>query len=82
MIVNVAYAADANSTIGSNVNNFDNIQKLIDESSSGDSIYLENQTYFGDGTPISIKKDISIYGSNSTLNANDKSNIFVVSRNF
>ena len=52
MIVNVAYAADANSTIGSNVNNFDNIQKLIDESSSGDSIYLENQTYFGDGTPI------------------------------
>ena len=81
MLVNAAYAEDTDSKNTYNVSNFDTIQKLIDESGSGDSIYLENQTYFGDGTPISIKKDISIYGSNSTLNANDKSNIFVVSRN-
>ncbi|WP_410319000.1 right-handed parallel beta-helix repeat-containing protein [Methanobrevibacter sp.] len=81
MLVNVAYAEDDNSKNNYNDSNFDYIQKLIDESSPGDSIYLENQTYFGEGTPISIKKDISIYGFNSTLNANDKSNIFVVSRN-
>ena len=81
MLVNVAYAEDANSTNQSVDNNFDTIQKLIDESSSGDSIYLKNQTYWGSGNPISIKKDISIYGSDSTLNAKDKSNIFVISRN-
>ena len=67
-----------------NESDFDSIQKLIDESSPGDSIYLENKTYVGNGTPITISKDISIYGfksQNTVLDGNDKSNIFVVSKN-
>ena len=67
-----------------NESDFDSIQKLIDESSPGDSIYLENKTYVGNGTPITISKNISIYGfksQNTVLDGNDKSNIFVVSKN-
>ncbi len=66
-----------------NQSDFDSIQKLIDESNPGDSIYLENKTYVGNGTAITINKDINIYGSefqNTVLSGNDKSNIFVVSK--
>ena len=41
---------------------FESIQKLIDNSKDGDSIYLENKTYQGNGTPINVNKNLTIYG--------------------
>ena len=63
-----------------NNTNFDSIQKLINDSNPGDSIYLENKTYCGNGTAITINKDISIYAVKSgetVLDANDMSSIFI-----
>ena len=64
---------------------FNSIQKLINDSNPGDSIHLENKTYYGNGTAITINKNISIYGSelgNTVLDANDLSGIFIVPENF
>lgn len=66
---------------------FESIQNLIDNSKEGDSIYLENKTYKGNGTPININKNLTIYGYqynnkiNTILDANSKSNIFNVNEN-
>ena len=66
---------------------FESIQKLIDNSKDGDSIYLENKTYKGNGTPINVNKNLTIYGYqyknkiNTILDAKSKSNIFNVNEN-
>ena len=94
VMINGVYAED-NQTLSSfdddsliteidNSSDFGSIQKLIDKSNPGDSIYLENKTYNGNGTAITINKDISIYGAESSdtiLNANDKSSIFIIPEN-
>ena len=81
LIINTAFAEDGiNETMVDD--NFDSIQCLIDSANPGDSIYLENKTYVGNGSHIKITKDINIYGSNSSqtiLNADKKSIIFNVS---
>ena len=82
MIINAVYA-DGSETEGNLTDKkFDAIQVLIDDAESGDSIYLENRTYVGDGNPIKINKDINIYGfdSHSVLDANNTSRIFEISR--
>ena len=66
---------------------FDAIQKLIDDANDGDSIYLENENYKGNGTPIQVNKSVNIYGfqyennQKSILDADSKSNIFIVNEN-
>ncbi|MBO6104952.1 MAG: hypothetical protein J6O99_03530, partial [Methanobrevibacter sp.] len=66
---------------------FNSIQKLIDNSNDGDSIYLENITYKGNGTPIKVNKNLNIYGYqyqndvNTVLDADSKSNIFTINPN-
>ena len=81
-MIGTVSATDANDI---SVNDsFDSIQNLIDESSAGDSVYLDGKTYVGNGSAIKINKDISIYGSNTSktiLNANYNSNILVISKN-
>ena len=65
-----------------NDDGFESIQKLIDNSNAGDSIYLENKTYKGNGTPINLNKNLTIYGYqdknkiNTILDADSKSRIF------
>ena len=65
-----------------NDDGFESIQKLIDNSNAGDSIYLENKTYKGNGTPIKVNKNLTIYGYqdkskiNTILDADSKSRIF------
>ena len=62
---------------GNETNDFSSIQTMIDDSNPGDSIYLENVTYSGEGVSINIDKDINIYGSNNTvLDAKFSSSIF------
>ena len=67
-----------------NDDDFGHIQKLIDDANDGDSIYLENKTYKGNGTPISISKNLNIYGYqyqnniNTALDGDSKSSIFIV----
>lgn len=82
LLLGGVYAEDMGVNGTQNDSNFDAIQNLIDSTSSGDSIYLENKTYQGNGSAITINKDINIYGSGSSdtiLDANRKSNILVIS---
>ena len=81
-MINTAYAED-NSTLNATISNdnFDDIQNLIDNAESGDSIYLENKTYEVNTSSITINKDISIYGSDTVLDAKNKSNILTISKN-
>ena len=83
LIINAAYAEGSETEGNLTDEKFDAIQFLIDDAGSGDSIYLENRTYVGDGNPIIINKDINIYGSDShsVLDANNASRIFEVSKN-
>ena len=85
LLVNVVYAQD-NSTanLSESTDDFGSIQVLIDNAKSGDSICLDDKTYLGNGSAITINKDISIYGSkssNTVLDANYKSNILYISKN-
>ena len=80
-------AIHINPNLKSDDDNFDTIQKLIDEANDGDSIYLGNKNYKGNGTPIKVNKSINIYGyqyqknQGSVLDADSKSNIFIVDKN-
>ena len=83
LLVNIAYASDSDINQPMADDNFDAIQSLIDDASSGDSIYLEDRTYCGNGSAVTINKDITIYGLNSSstiLDANKKSSIFKISK--
>lgn len=83
LVINVVCAGDSEIEANLTDEKFDTIQVLIDDASSGDSIYLENKTYVSDGNPIRINKDINIYGSdsNAVLDANNTSRIFEISKN-
>ena len=77
-----AVTAEDNFTANSTISDFDSIQSLIDNSKSGDSIHLKNQTYEGNGSVIRIDRNINIYGADSSgtiLDANSKSGIFEIS---
>lgn len=79
----VTYAEDSNETGNIANDDFESIQDLIDNANDGDSIYLENKTYQGNGSPITVSKSINIYGVDSSktiLNANNKSSIFLISK--
>ena len=55
---------------------------MINNSQSGDSIFLKNKTYIGNGKPIDIQKNITICGyshSSTILNAKNISSIFNIS---
>ena len=83
LFVGVVYAQEDNSTMNVTNDDFESIQVMIDNAKPGDSIYLENKTYYGNGTPIVVDKSINIYGvdsSKTVLNASDKSSIFLISR--
>ena len=66
---------------------FSYVQSLIDNAKDGDSIILKNKTYKGNGTPISINKNLNLYGYqyesniNTILDADFKSNIFSINEN-
>ncbi|SFL56056.1 hypothetical protein SAMN02910297_01205, partial [Methanobrevibacter olleyae] len=65
---------------------FDDVQDKIDNTSSGDDVYLDNKTYVGSGNEISINKTLRIHGSTnsskkSTLDAQKSSRIFNVTGN-
>ena len=88
---NTVYATDNETQLSSDIegdfgevdnqSDFNSIQKLIDDSNPGDSVYLESKTYYGNGSAINIDKDISIYGmgcENTILDGNAKSNIMVI----
>ena len=84
LLIGTVYAEDIDDNMTATDDSFESIQNAIDDSDPGDSIYLENKTYFGNGTNIKINKDISIYGSNvsdTVLDANGKSNVFTISSN-
>ena len=62
---------------------FNSIQDLVDSANPGDSIYLEDITYAGNGSAVIINKNLTIYGSNlnnTILDADEKSNIIVISK--
>ena len=59
-------------------NAFDDIQKAVDKSKSGDVINLEGE-YISSGKSIKINKDLTIQGSNNTiLKANGQSKCFQI----
>ena len=58
-------ANEENLKEGSVGDDFKTVQGLIDKAKDGDSIYLENRTYKGNGTPIYINKNLNIYGFNN-----------------
>lgn len=76
-------SAEDNLTVNSTLSDddFDTIQSLIDNVESGGSIHLENKKYSGNGSPINITKDISIHGSDTILDAESNSKIFIISKN-
>ena len=50
LFVGVAYAQEDNSTMNVTNDDFESIQVMIDNAKPGDSIYLENKTYYGNGS--------------------------------
>lgn len=70
----------ANYTVSGNT--FNDIQSVIDSSSSNDTIILDNITYTGYGDFIRVNKSLTIQGESkdkySTLNARNLSRIFFV----
>ena len=74
-----SFELDENSKSASNTFNlkngdnsdFESIETLINSSNTGDSIHLENKTYYGNGTPITINKNITIYGFAPDLDLNE-----------
>ena len=81
----ISAADNSNKTnLSASCDDFDSIQNMIDNAEKGASIHLDNKTYQGNGSAITINKDISIYGaasSNTILDANYKSNIMYISKN-
>ncbi len=88
---NVLNADSVDPSLGSNEyhvsgTSFSDIQSVIDSSSDGDIIFLDNQSFMGTGTSINITKQLTIYGgsfigdsSQSTFGAQGLSSIFNVS---
>lgn len=74
---------DTNETLTDYNDDFGDIQSLIDNAKSGDSIYLKDTTYYGESLSININKNVSIYGSDSktVLDANSRSRIISISKN-
>ncbi len=70
----------ANYTVSGNT--FNDIQSVIDSSSSNDTIILDNITYTGSGDFIRVNKSLTIQGESkdkySTLNARNLSRIFFI----
>lgn len=66
LLLNGVYAEDNVINTTQSDDTFDSIQGLIDNATSGDSIYLDDKTYQGNGSAITLNKDISIYGLNSS----------------
>ena len=62
-------------------NDFISIQSLIDNAVDGDAIDLKNITYFGNGNPINIDKNITVNGNDAILDAQNQSGIFKISKN-
>ena len=67
---------------------FNDVQDKIDTATGGDDVYLDNTTYDGSGTEITIDKDLRVHGGSasdpnrkSTLNAKKLSRIFNVQGN-
>ncbi len=83
IMLNAVCAVDVNGSETLGDDGFSSIQTLIDDAKPGDSINLENKTYYGSGSAITINKDIYICGGgpSTILDANSTSNIFVVSKN-
>ena len=75
---------DMKNHLSDNDDDFGYIQKVIDDADDGGSIYLENKTYKGNGTPLNISKNLNIYGYqyqsniNTVLDGDSKSSIFIV----
>lgn len=70
-------------TVSVNGENFSDIQTVIDNAKDGDTIYLNNHTFKGNGTEIIVNKSITIDGSHegvngetSTLDADYLSRVF------
>ena len=85
LLINTVYAEDVdiNENLTDINDNFNDVQKLIDNAKPGDSIKLKKGTYVSDGTPIKISKNISIYGyddASSVLSADGRSRIFSISK--
>ena len=53
---------------------FSDVQDKIDLATSGDDVYLDNTTYDGGGTEITIDKDLRVHGG-SASDPNRKSKI-------
>jgi len=82
-LANTVYAEDSAVKETVSEDNFDSIQNLVDGANPGDSIYLQDNEYLGNGLSINIYKNITIYGvpSKTILNADSKSTIFTISSN-
>ncbi|RPF50200.1 putative outer membrane repeat protein [Methanobrevibacter gottschalkii DSM 11977] len=82
-MIGVVCAEDNNVTENATNEDFQAIQILIDNANPGDSIYLENKTYQGSGSPIIVNKSVNVYGVDSSktiLDASNKSSIFLISK--
>ena len=89
-LFNAVYAQDgADESLGNDDNrislqgagcDFASVQTLIDCACDGDTIELKNSTYFGNGTPISIDKSITINGNDALFDAQCQSGIFKISK--
>ena len=73
-ILNVESSA-GDEVIGAGEGSFSDIQSMIDRALPGDTIVLSGN-YLGTGTEITVKKELTIDGNNSKLDANAKSRIF------
>ena len=66
-------------------NTFQDIQDAINRAQHGDIINLGGRTYIGNGTPISVNKQLYFWGAKdnirATLDAQNQSRIFTVAKN-
>jgi len=74
LIENPDYEIDS---INDDDKTFDDLQNTIDSFKENSTIYI-NGTFFGNKTPITINKSITIEGNNTTLNARYLSEIFKI----
>ena len=87
--LNFVFANDVNDTALTNSVNgdsFKDIQDAVDTSSENDTIYLNSNTYIGNGTQITVNKSLTIDGAGvnggqkATLDANSLSRIFYINK--
>lgn len=60
---------------------FADIQDSIENADEGDTIYLNNVIYAGNGNAITIDKTLTIDGNGCTLDAQNQSQIFLINSN-